>query len=99
MPQYCDTYRTDGSWRNTAYDQEARGSKHRAINHQKDFLHEYEKRIIIELSRKVINSIAFNHKKVQKAGEIMGGKVLDLEADKWLEQYKKALKKGREEGR
>ena len=60
---------------------------------------EHEKRSIVELSQKVINELASNYNEVKKAGEVMGGVVLELEADKWLEKRNRELAEARAEER
>ena len=53
----------------------------------------FDKQTIIEMSNKVIDSLANKYERVRKeVGEVMGGEILETEAKKILEQ-------GREEGR
>lgn len=60
----------------------------------------YERQIILELSWKVFNAVTKRHDNVRKAGkEVMGGRVLELEADKLLDQYNKGVETGTELGK
>lgn len=67
-------------------------------------LTEYEKRIIIDMSKKVLNSIAQKHPDIRKGvDDAMGGKVLDYEAKDILRQgiaqgLSQGLSQGRSEG-
>ena len=58
---------------------------------------ELERRIIIELSKKVIDNIARKYEKIRKGVDgIMGGKVIETEAKK---MYNKGILIGEENGR
>ena len=57
---------------------------------------ELERRIIIELSKKVIDNIARKYEKIRKGVDgIMGGKVIETEAKK---MYNRGISEGRNEG-
>ena len=58
---------------------------------------ELENRIIVELSKKVIDNIAKKYKKITKGvDKVMGGKVIETEAKK---MYNRGIKIGEENGR
>ena len=63
-------------------------------------INEFYKRTIIEMSEKVLSSIARNYEKIRKGVEaVMGGQVLDYEAKRILnEGRKEGLEKGIEKG-
>ena len=58
---------------------------------------ELESRIIVELSKKVVDNIAKKYKKITRGVErVMGGKVIETEAKK---MYTRGIKIGEENGR
>ncbi|GEM_PF-200660 len=63
---------------------------------QQGKMSELERRIIIELSKKVIDNIARKYEKIRKGVDgIMGGKVIETEAKK---MYNRGISEGRNEG-
>ena len=66
----------------------------RAVTDGKIFTH--DKRTILEMSKKVLENIAFKHRNVQKeVKEIMGGKVLEYEG---RNIFYEGIEQGRSEG-
>ena len=64
---------------------------------QENKMTELESRIIVELSKKVVDNIAKKYKKITRGVErVMGGKVIETEAKK---MYNRGIKIGEENGR
>ena len=64
---------------------------------QESKMTELENRIIVELSKKVVDNIAKKYKKITRGVErVMGGKVIETEAKK---MYNRGIKIGEENGR
>ena len=64
---------------------------------QENKMTELESRIIVELSKKVVDNIAKKYKKITRGVDrVMGGKVIETEAKK---MYNRGISEGRSEGR